>query len=254
MTTEKDSGKNQKKSRSAEPAKKRRAGNLPKNGVRTFQAELELLRSRLSWVIARVPFEVQEVWGKRGRLRVRGEINGFEFRTSLFPTRQGEHFILINKHMQRGARATIGAKVRIRMEPDLEERVVAVPIELKRILNEERTLRQWFEKLNYSTRKELCSRVSEGKARETRERRAEQMAEFMMTAMEGERELPPILRVAFAENPGAEEGWMQMSPSHRRGHLMGVFYYSGPETRARRVAKIVDEALRLREKLRARKA
>ena len=227
--------------------------HLPaKKQARKFQAELELLRSRLRWVIVRVPFEVYTVWGTRGRLKVRGEINGFEFRTSLFPTREGEHFMLVNKRMQTGARAGPGAKVRVRMEPDLEERVVVVPAELKRILNKERPLRQWFEKLNYSTRKYLCSQVAEGRAEATRKRRAEQMAEFMMTAMEGERELPPILRVAFAENPGAEEGWAQMSASHRRAHLMGVFYYSGPESRARRVAKVVEEALRLREKSRAR--
>lgn len=32
-----------------------------------------------------------------------------------------------------------------------------------------------------------------------------------------------------------------MSASHRRGHLLGIFYYRGPEAQGRRVAKTVQE-------------
>jgi hypothetical protein len=45
------------------------------------------------------------VWGLRGQIKVKGEINGFAFRTSLFPRRDGSHFLLINKRMQKGAHA-----------------------------------------------------------------------------------------------------------------------------------------------------
>ena len=60
--------------------------------------------------------------------------------------------------------------------------------------------------------------------------------------MDAERELPPVLRVAFASNPGAYEGWKLMSPLHRRGHLLGIFYYRNPAARARRVAKVIQDA------------
>lgn len=66
------------------------------------------MQSNLGWVIVRIPFEVSKVWGVRGRLRVKGEINGFPFRTSLFPTGQGYHFLLVNKRMQAGAQANGG--------------------------------------------------------------------------------------------------------------------------------------------------
>ena len=66
--------------------------------------------------------------------------------------------------------------------------------------------------------------------------------------MDAERELPPILRVAFARNPRAGEGWELMSVSRRRGHLLGIFYYREPEARARRVAKAVEEAITLANK------
>jgi uncharacterized protein YdeI (YjbR/CyaY-like superfamily) len=79
-------------------------------------------------------------------------------------------------------------------------------------------------------------------------RRAEQVAEQLFSAMEAERELPPVLRLAFTRDPRALEGWNLMSPSHRRGLLIAVFYYRSPEARARRVDKIVEEAIALAEK------
>ena len=75
---------------------------------KSFKATLERLRSNLGWVVIRIPFNVQKIWGTRGMFRVKGEINGFAFRTSLFPTRKGEHFLLVNKKMQAGAHATEG--------------------------------------------------------------------------------------------------------------------------------------------------
>ena len=67
--------------------------------------------------------------------------------------------------------------------------------------------------------------------------------------MEAERELPPVLQVAFARHPRAREGWDGMSASRRRGHLFGIFYYRTPDARARRIDKMLDDANALAEKL-----
>ncbi len=58
----------------------------PTPAAKRFEARLERLRSRLNWVVIRVPFDAAGVWGLRGQIKVKGEINGFAFRTSLFPT------------------------------------------------------------------------------------------------------------------------------------------------------------------------
>jgi uncharacterized protein YdeI (YjbR/CyaY-like superfamily) len=69
-----------------------------------------------------------------------------------------------------------------------------------------------------------------------------------METMEAERELPPIMQLAFRQNPRAREKWEQMSPSHRRAHLFGIFYYRTPEARARRIAKVMEDLLGFRKK------
>ncbi len=215
---------------------------------KSFKATLERMPSNLGWVIIRIPVDVPKVWGTRGMLKVKGEINGFAFRTSLFPTGKGYHYLLVNKRMQAGAAARPGTVAQFRLEPDMEKRVATVPAELQRILNEDSSLRRWFGQLNFSTRKWITDSVSQVKSPDARVRRAEQVAEQLMATMEAERELPPILKLAFAREPRALAGWQRMSPSHRRGHLLAIFYYRTPEARDRRIAKTIEDALAFAER------
>jgi uncharacterized protein YdeI (YjbR/CyaY-like superfamily) len=221
----------------------------PTPAVKRFEARLERLRSGLNWIIVRIPFDANKVWGLRGQIKVKGEINGFAFRTSLFPTREGWHFLLVNKRMQRGARAFEGNLARLQMELDREERLVTIPEELKRLLRQDRSLRRWHDELNHSTRNDIAKWITEPKSAEARVRRAEQIAERLLSVMDAERELPPILQVAFARHPRAREGWDRMSASGRRRHLFGIFYYRTPDAQARRIDKMLEDATALAEKM-----
>jgi hypothetical protein len=215
---------------------------MPKSAAKSFSAVLERDGIRLNWVIIRIPLNVAKIWGTRGTLRVRGEINGFAFRTSLFPTGQGGHVMIVNKRMQAGGGVTPGAPAKFRLEPDTEKRLVTTPAELKRILAEDKSFQRWYDELGHGLHKEICDWIGQVKSSEARLRRAEQICERLLVTMEAERDLPPILQLAFARNPGAREGWERMSVSRRRRHLLGIFGYRSPEARARRVAKVIDDA------------
>jgi uncharacterized protein YdeI (YjbR/CyaY-like superfamily) len=211
--------------------------------AKTFKATLERIPSNLGWITVRIPLDVPKVWGTRGRLRVKGEINGFAFRTSLFPTGKGFHCLTVNKRMQVGANAAPGATAQFRLQPDTEKRVVTVPAELQRILNEDRPFRQWFDQLTFSIRKWICDWVTNVKNPQARVRRAEQVAEQLLSTMEAELDLPPVLKLAFARDPRAYLGWQSMTPLQRRGHLLGIFYYRSPNARGRRIAKTIEHAI-----------
>jgi uncharacterized protein YdeI (YjbR/CyaY-like superfamily) len=183
-------------------------------------------------------------------LKVKGEINGFAFRTSLFPTGKGGHTLLINKRMQAGAKAWVGSTAQFRMEPDTEERIVKIPPELKRILAEDRSFRRWFDQLTYSTQKYVADWITDLKSPEARQRRAEQVAEQLLSTMEAEQELPPVLQRALPPGSLAREGWDLMSQTQRRGHLLGIFYYRTPEARGRRIQKMLEAASEKAEKRR----
>lgn len=221
----------------------------PAAAAQRFEGRLERMRSRLNWIIIYVPFDAATVWGLRGQIKVKGEVNGFAFRTSLFPTKEGRHILLINKRMQKGARAAEGSVARFQIELDREERTVTIPDPLIDILSQDRTLRRWYDRLNHSTRNDIAKWITDPKSAAARVRRAEQIAERLLAVMDAERDLPPVLQVAFARNPRARRGWESMSVARRRGHLFGIFYYRTPEGQARRVEKMLEDAAARAEKM-----
>ncbi len=223
---------------------------MPKSLEKSFEAALERDGTPLQWVIVRIPFDAAKIWGKRGQIRVTGEINGFQFRTSLFPTGDGRHVLVVNKRMRAGGKTDLGVTARFRMEPDPEKHELAVPVEFERALAEDKALRRWYGQLSNSTRNEIVKWIHGVKSPEARARRAEQITERLLATMDAERDLPPLLRMAFARDARAEQGWKQMSAAHRRGQLMAIFYYRTPEARGRRLAKVMEEARRYAEKKR----
>jgi uncharacterized protein YdeI (YjbR/CyaY-like superfamily) len=221
------------------------------NNVKRFRAPLEPLSGNLGWVVVRIPFDVTKTWKKMIRLRVKVEVAGQIFRTSLFAdSAHRGHFVLVNKQMQKAAGVRLGAVIDLALEPDLEEREAQVPAELAAIFKKEKAIAKWYAKQSDATKRDIEKTFAKVKSPEAKKRRAEQLAERVLSALEGEKELPPILEVAFRRNPVARKGWELMTPLQRRGHLLGIFYYKSPEAREKRTGKAVEECLKVAEKKR----
>jgi uncharacterized protein YdeI (YjbR/CyaY-like superfamily) len=219
---------------------------MAQNAAKRFRAVVEPLEGGLGWVVARLPFEIEAAWKKMVRLRVKVEVGGEVFRTSLLAdARRGGHFVLVNKKMQKAAGAKAGAMVDFVIAPDLEERTPAVPPELAKVLKNEKRLAKWYEGLSESQRWEIGKWIDGVKGTEARQRRTEQIAERLMLTMEGEKELPPVLEVAFRRVPAARKGWEAMTKTQRRSNLMAVFYYQSPEAREKRVRKVLEDCLKV---------
>jgi uncharacterized protein YdeI (YjbR/CyaY-like superfamily) len=223
--------------------------DMLRSPLQSFTAVLEPDQTRLRWVIARLPFDASKAWPVRRGQRVRGTLAGFAFRTSLFPDPRGQgQILLVNKKMQTAAGASVGSEVRIELEPDLEERPATIPPELARALQGDRPLRKWYEALSLSMRREIGKWIEEPKTAASRTTRAERMAERLLQAKEGEVAPPPILQAAFQSQPQARTGWLAMTPTQRRNHLLGIFYYESVEARQRRADKAITEALLVAKK------
>ena len=217
--------------------------------IKRFRAVLELAANGLGWVIARIPFDIDAAWKKKVRLRVKVEVGGKVFRTSLFSdaVRDG-YFVLMNKAMQKAAGAKLGGMVDLALEPDLEERQAVMTGEFEDLLKREKKLAKWYAEQSQSMQREVGKWLGAVKGAEARQRRAEQMAERMLLTMEGEKILPPVIEAAFRRNPVARRGWEAMTATQRRGLLLAVFYYQSPEARERRVRKLVQDCLKVAER------
>ncbi len=217
--------------------------------ARRFRAVLERGDRALGWTIVRVPFDPHEAWPEIVRLRVCGEVRGprgeVRFRTSLFPVSGGDgFFVLVNRAMQREAGVAVGDAAEFSLAPDLEPRPAELPEELDALLDEAEGLRAWYGALTEYTRREIGKWIGGVKGEEARLRRAEQMAERLLSTMEAEVELPPVIEQAFRARPKARAGWARMTAAQRRAELMAVFYYQTPEARGKRLAKLVEVAER----------
>ncbi len=211
-----------------------------------FKAPLKKLdatgSTNLGWRVVDIPFDVKKAFGKGGRMPVKGEVNGFAFRTSLFPRKDGKHFLLMNKKMQQGAGATsLGDNVQVSLELDEETRTVGIPMLLKKEIEDDEALLAYYRSLSYSMRKYFSDHITSAKSKQIQKKRAGELAIILMHMRDGEQNPPPILEAEFTRNPKAKKGWELMSSSHRRSHLWGIFYYKNPESRARRMAKAVEQ-------------
>ena len=135
---------------------------------RSFKAKLESCGPGGAWTMMDVPFDVEEVFGSRARVSVVGTLNGFPFRSSIFPDGAGRHRMMVNKAMRAGARAEPGDVVRVTIDLDAAPRTVAVPKDLKAALAKDKAARSAFEGLSYSHRKEFVDWIEQAKRPETR--------------------------------------------------------------------------------------
>jgi uncharacterized protein YdeI (YjbR/CyaY-like superfamily) len=216
--------------------------------VKTFRARIKLLEGALGWHVVDIPFDVKKVFSAAGRVPVIGTVNGFPFRTSLFPRKNGKYYLMLNKKVQKGAKASIGDSISVVIELDTKKRTIGTPVILKQAFLEDDNLLKYFEGFSYLVRKWMGEYVATPKSPATRARRVEQMAATLMEMRDGEIEPPPFLQAEFAHNPKAKNGWEKMTASHKRSHLWGILYYKSPESRKKRMQKAIDMMVKYAEK------
>ncbi|MBC7912271.1 MAG: DUF1905 domain-containing protein [Pyrinomonadaceae bacterium] len=122
----------------------------------------------------KIPFDVQKVFGTRARVPVRGTINGFPFRSSIFPMGgEGCYYMAVNKQTREGAKAKGGETISVLMERDEEPRTITPPPDFAKALKANKAAQAMWEKLSYTHRKEHARAIEEAKRPETRARRIE---------------------------------------------------------------------------------
>ncbi len=116
------------------------------------------------------PFDVEETFGTRARVPVRGTINGFPFRSSLMPM-GGCHRMVVNKALRDGAGVRAGDTVSVVMERDEEARTIDPPQLLKKELARSKTAQASWGRQSFTNKKEMARSITEAKQEETRSRR-----------------------------------------------------------------------------------
>jgi hypothetical protein len=147
-------------------------------GTLSFKALLEPDDTTTATFVT-IPFDVPEVFGTRARVPVRGTINGFPFRSSLFPM-GGRFLLIVNRALREGARVHAGDLVDVDLERDIEPRVIEPPPDLAEALRTNPAAKAAWEKLSYSHRKEYALAIEDAKKPDTRARRVAKAIQEML--------------------------------------------------------------------------
>ena len=130
-----------------------------------------------SGTVVVVPFDLKEAFGS-GRPPVRATVNGYTFRTTLF-TMGGHALLGLNRDVREAATVEPGQEVSVELERDDEPRTLEVPSDLAAALDADPVVRETFDGLSYTHRKEYVRWIEEAKRTETRTRRVEKSVEML---------------------------------------------------------------------------
>ena len=152
----------------------RRLCNVGRMGAQRFEATLE---QHGSGTVVVVPFDLKETFGS-GRPPVLATVNGYTFRTTLF-TMGGRALLGLNREVREAAGVKAGQNVSVELARDDEPRTVEVPADLAAALGRYPAIRETFDGLSYTHRKEYVRWIEDAKREETRSRRVERSVEML---------------------------------------------------------------------------
>lgn len=128
------------------------------------------------------PYDVKENFGT-SRVKVKVKFDGVLYRGSLMPMGMIEgHPLLLRKDVRAKINKKAGDFVNVELEQDLEERIVEVPADFEKALKKNK-VKDTFEKMSFTLRKEYVNSVLESKKPETRLKRIEKAIEMIETWM-----------------------------------------------------------------------
>ncbi|MFH1940790.1 MAG: YdeI/OmpD-associated family protein [bacterium] len=124
----------------------------------------------------KIPFDVFDIFGTRGQVKVKAAFDGVFYRGSIAPM-GGCHILGVTQSIRTEIGKSMGESVHVTLELDTEPRVVEVPDALRAALEMHPCAKEHFKKMSYTNRKEVALWVSDAKKEETRERRLIQAIE-----------------------------------------------------------------------------
>ena len=133
-----------------------------------FSFKAKIYKVGINWCVD-VPNEVGEQLTKdKGKIHIKGKINGFDFIKTLVPVKDAPHRLYVNQAMMSGGNTALGKITTFQIEQNLEKIVkeYPLPILLERELKQ-KNLTDEFTKLTQAQKREILKYLSYIKTEET---------------------------------------------------------------------------------------
>jgi hypothetical protein len=130
-----------------------------------FESKVEAARG--GGAVAEIPADVTEALGGLKQMRVFGTVNGIKYQSSTMPYR-GSFYLGVHKATREAAGVEIGDPIEVEITRDDSPRVLELAPELEAALKAQPALRERFDALSFSRRRELADPIAEARKPETR--------------------------------------------------------------------------------------
>ena len=144
-----------------------------------FTYKTILIKGPQKGVYAEFPFDSAKEFGTRRPLRVKVEFDGNLYFMSLLPNGKGGHWL----HVRKEIRVTIGKEegdsINITIEKDNSPKIVEVPEYLQWLLDDDKTIARYFEKLPFSAKKFWVGYIEEPKNDDIKVQRINRLFEYL---------------------------------------------------------------------------
>jgi hypothetical protein len=122
-------------------------------------------------------FDVEKTFGKK-RFKAKIWYDGHLYR-GLMTKYAGSYWLMMNKDVRSRVNKKAGAMVHVKVEEDMEERVIEIPKELQTLLDKNKKAKQVFDKLSFTHRKEYVQWILSAKKEETKKNRLEKCIQML---------------------------------------------------------------------------
>ena len=136
-----------------------------------FTATLDRPLSKGWYATINFPYDVEELFSTKGRVRVKGTINGVAVDRALIPTRSGVHVIVMSGNLRKAVKAGFGDPVQVVIHRNPDQDEVIVPEELLDTLDFMPEMKAAWDKLTPGMKRNMCYWVGSGKTVATRAKR-----------------------------------------------------------------------------------
>jgi hypothetical protein len=128
------------------------------------------------------PYDVEREFGTKGRVPVHASINSIPYTGSLMQCGGPQHMLGVLKSIRVQLGKNLGDPVNVEIWKDEGVRTVELPAAFAALLKKEK-LREVFDALSYTHRREYVRWITEAKKDETRARRLAQSAEMLRSGV-----------------------------------------------------------------------
>ena len=127
-----------------------------------------------------IPFDVEEMYGTKGHVKVKALFDGHPYRGVLANMGTGCHVIIVRKDIRKAIGKHVGDIIKVEIEPDTEERTIEIPDGLAKVLTKNKKAKSFFDSLSFTNRKEYADWIAGAKKEETREKRLKLLIEKLL--------------------------------------------------------------------------